>query len=524
MLKRKSKRVLSIVLAVAMIAGLFPIAAFADGGGETSVAATSLPPAGEDGVITLTEDTTITTLTLNSTGKTVIDLNGHTLTYNSKLAIKIGDGQTLSFIDSSDSGAERGGTLALTGVTGASAAINPQKGGTVNAENINISCTGSAFFPQGEKATVNINNCALTAEAYCVATNSGAQDNFGVKISIANSELTSKQACAVMLNIPGTLDMNNCTVTGSSQAVMVRAGEASISNCALSLDGKTTDEYNPNEDWKSGTQNIPIAALVVGSQTGSETAYAADAVCNVTNTTISASGKNANGAVYVSSNKDEQAGNFKSQLNISGENSAINGNVVVADGKSDKSNPSSVVISDNATVTGDITNNSASSFVAVLDNAKVSGTVTGDGVNNVFVENDDNTDSTVVALNVTTGYLYSDLATAVSKAEDGEIVQLLQNDIVDIAAGTGIGNGAINITKSITLDGNGKTITAGEGFKYNAKDERGEYHVINIANAANVTIKDLTIDGKNAPTTSPKTGARSGINIWSPGQRYGADG
>lgn len=130
---------------------IVPIAAFADGGGETSVAATSLPPAGEDGVITLTEDTTITTLTLNSTGKTVIDLNGHTLTYNSKLAIKIGDGQTLSFIDSSDSGAERGGTLALTGVTGASAAINPQKGGTVNAENINISCTGSAFFRKVKK-------------------------------------------------------------------------------------------------------------------------------------------------------------------------------------------------------------------------------------------------------------------------------------------------------------------------------------------------------------------------------------
>lgn len=36
MLKRKSKRVLSIVLAVAMIVGLFPIAAFAD---ETSAGA-----------------------------------------------------------------------------------------------------------------------------------------------------------------------------------------------------------------------------------------------------------------------------------------------------------------------------------------------------------------------------------------------------------------------------------------------------------------------------------------------------
>ena len=36
MLKRKSKRVLSIVLAVAMIVGLFPIAAFADEGTATT--------------------------------------------------------------------------------------------------------------------------------------------------------------------------------------------------------------------------------------------------------------------------------------------------------------------------------------------------------------------------------------------------------------------------------------------------------------------------------------------------------
>ena len=53
MLKRKSKRVLNIVLVVAMIVGLFPIAAFAGGGGETSTVATSLPAADTNGVITL---------------------------------------------------------------------------------------------------------------------------------------------------------------------------------------------------------------------------------------------------------------------------------------------------------------------------------------------------------------------------------------------------------------------------------------------------------------------------------------
>ena len=175
MLKRKGKRVLSIVLAVAMIVGLFPIAAFAEGGESatpvdqnTETVATELPDADANGVITLENDTTISTLTLSGTGETVIDLNSHTLTYHSNLAITIGDDQTLSFIDSSVSGVERGGTLALTGVTGTSAAINPQKGGTVNASNIKITCTGSAIYPQGDTAAVNITNCDVTAAVYCV--------------------------------------------------------------------------------------------------------------------------------------------------------------------------------------------------------------------------------------------------------------------------------------------------------------------------------------------------------------------
>ena len=322
-----------------------------------------------------------------------------------------------------------------------------------------------------------------------------------------------------MLNIPGTLDMNNCTVTGPSQAVMVRAGEASISNCDLSQKGTTTDNYDPKKDWESGTKNVPIAALVVGSQTGSDTAYADDAVCNVTNTTISASGGNANGAVYVSSNKDGQTGNYKSQLNISGENSKINGNIVVADGKSNKSNPSSVVISDNAQVTGNITNDSASSSVALINGATLEGDVTS-GANNVFVENGDNTDSTVVALNVTAVKLYSDLATAVSEAQNGETVQLLKDITINATNSTPVSQGVINILSNITLDGNGKTITAGTGFDYNTSGTSGEYHVIAVMDpATNVVIKDLTIDGSNAPTSDPKNGARSGINVWSDDQK-----
>ena len=119
-------------------------------------------------------------------------------------------------------------------------------------------------------------------------------------------------------------------------------------------------------------------------------------------------------------------------------------------------------------------------------------------------------------MNVTTGNLYSDLATAVSKAEDGETVQLLKDITINATDSTPVSQGVINILSNITLDGNGKTIKAGTGFDYNTSGTRGEHHVIAVMDpATNVVIKDLTIDGSNAPTSNPQNGARSGINVWS---------
>lgn len=490
MLKRKSKRVLSIVLAVAMIVGLFPIAAFAEvTPDKNGLVTVSTPEAFNDAIsngavteIQLQNDLTISDRISVADNKTLtIDLNGQTLTYKGD-QILLQNQQTLNLTDKSGSNTGKL-VLEIKDAKDATSAIKPYAGATANVSNITVTTTGAAFFPLGKDAAVNIDNCNVQAKTYCVATNSGAKENIGVKIRIANSELTSNTACAVMLNIPGTLDMNNCTVTGSSQAVMVRAGKASISNCDLSLNGTPTDEYHPDESWKDGTKNVPIATLVVGSQTGSETAYAADAVCDVTNTTISASGENANGTIYVSSNKDGEAGNFKSQLNISGESSTVNGDIVVADGKSDKSNPSSVVISDNATVAGDITNNSASSSVAVLDNATVSGKVSGSSANNVFVENGDNANSNVVALNVTAVKLYSDLATAVSEAEDGETVQLLQ----DIVIGAGASNNIV-LDKPVTLLGNNHAITR-------SFNDAIDYEAVLSVQSSGVTIKDVQMKG-----------------------------
>lgn len=316
-----------------------------------------------------------------------------------------------------------------------------------------------------------------------------------------------------MINVPGTLNMDYCKVTGDRMGVLVRAGDANITNCEIIMTG-TFDEsnkgYTDTTDWGSGNE-VPMAALIVGNKNGN---YNSDATCTVIDTQITSREDN-KPAVYVSSNKEGETREYNSQLNISGEKSNIDGNIVVADGKA--ANPSSVVISDNATVTGDITNNSASSSVAVLDNAKVSGTVSGPGAENVFVESNPDHESSVVALNVKTRHLYSDLATAVSEAQNGETVQLLKDITIDATDSTPVSQGVINILSNITLDGNGKTIKAGNNFDYNTDANRGEHHVIAVMDpATNVVIKDLTIDGSNAPTNN---GARSGINVWSDAQK-----
>lgn len=514
MLKRKSKRFLSIILAAAMIVGLFPVAAFAEDGETTdqtpTTTASTLPEADENGVIKLTDDVATNELKNN----VIYDLNGHTLTYTSDNAVKINSGMTLGFIDSSVADSARGGTLELNVTDGqkGKAAIAAQAGGKVYAENIDITCNGTTFLAQGKDATVDINNCKITSYAYCVGTNSGSSDNFNVKIILRNTTLESTAATPVLINVPGTLKMDNCIVTGVEQAVFVRAGNATISNCSLTIDGTSEVDYDPEKPWQSGTYNVPVATLLVGSQTGGGVAYAADAICTVTNTNISSKGDKAVGAVYVSGNIKDQTGKYSSKLTLSGEKTSVTGDIVVAD--STEENPSSVIVTNGAVVRGGITNNSTASSVAVLDNATVSGTVSGDGANNVFVEGKENQDSKVVAMNSTASELYKDLATAVSEAGNGETVQLLQDVVVDYASGSDLG--AINITENITLDGNSKTITAGTGFDYNPGRDRGEYHVINITDpATDVVIRNLTIDGSNNITAEAKTGARSGINVWS---------
>lgn len=502
------KRLLSALLALCMMLTMVPMAFATEGdsSGNSDVSAqvaTNLPAADANGVITLQQDVTVSTLQPNMT----YDLNGHTLDYSGTSSIVVNENETLTFKDSSVLGSARGGTLKLSGVSLYNSAINPQKDATVNASNITIDCNGSAFYPQGNAAAVNITNCDVTAAVYCVATNAGSEDNYGVAITLTNSTFATKEGstdnCPVMINVPGTLIMDSCRVTGDRQAVLVRAGNAKITDCTITLTGQYVDDngYESTKPWGSGNE-VPMAAVVVGSQTS---AYKADAVCTIEDTTVSApsDAESPKPAIYVSSNKEDQSEEYAARLTITGSSTDINGNVVVADGKTNAA--AAVIIENDAVVNGDITNNSSVSAVAVLNGASLRGSVTAEatGSDSVYVEGStDAGNQNVVAMNMTTAKPYNSLEDAISAAQDGDTIELLK-DIDNVIGGEGNTKGKFKIEKDLTLNGNGHTIKAANGFV-------AQTSMFNIENKADVAITNLRIDSNNL--------AKHGLNIYYAGE------
>ena len=306
------KKALATILALVMAIGLCSV----------SWATESELPAAVNGVIKLTGNATTATLQ----DDIIYDLNSHTLTY-SGTTHEVAEGKTLTFMDSSVTGNARGGTLELSGVTGTTAAINPQRGATLKVSNITVTCTGSAFFPQGDAAKVDVTACDVTAPIYCVGTNAGSTNNYNVVITLKNSTFVSNTAdgdnCAVMINVPGTLNIDNCTITGDRQAVIVRAGTAVITNSDIKTTGNFTGaatKYH-SDAWKSGNE-VPAAALTVGNyQNGPASAYLAEAKVTVTNTKLTA--EHGVPAIYTDANDT-----YKGDLTIGGDSTVVTGEVM----------------------------------------------------------------------------------------------------------------------------------------------------------------------------------------------------
>ena len=388
---------------------------------------------------------------------------------------------------------------------------------------------------------VTISGDAEITASMAIGTNASSGQFAGFTLNIEGGTIRGKNSletdiddgCALYLPAVGITNISDGTISGG-QAIRICAGELNITGGQII--GTTVGD---NSDLIAGGSGGTQGAIVVGKAGGG---YVGNIDINISDgavvtNTATAEGEQTKPAIVVSDKNmsSEAMGYNDLAITVTVDGAAINGDVVkvsnlTSDSVTSDGGNTSLTIS-NTTVDGNVTNQSKTGLTIRDTNitGNVSNTsegstailgdsnVTGDTDDTIFVENAQSGETEIVAINETTAVTYTDLAAAISAANDGDTIRLVKDFTLD-APETGIssGQGAVNITKDITLDGNGKTITAGEHYVLNSGDTRGEYHVINVMDGANVIIRDLTIDGGVTGEVSSTTGSapRSGINVF----------
>lgn len=161
-----------------------------------------------------------------------------------------------------------------------------QNGGAMAIDEMIVDSSekGDAIFVINNASSINVSNSTITAKTFCISTNAKTAENYGVEISVNNSKLISTEASAILLNIPGKLNISNCSqIDGKLQSVIVRAGNATIKNSTL-YSKSSTDllNYFETHNWDQGN-TVELATLTVGNRNGN---YCADAICSLENVKV----------------------------------------------------------------------------------------------------------------------------------------------------------------------------------------------------------------------------------------------
>lgn len=376
----------------------------------------------------------------------VIDLNGHDLTYTGTTTIIFtgNSGVTATITDNSVSGSERGGTLNITGTRDGSQSVFEIGKTTLNVSNINVQSTGCVFYPHGNTAELNITNCDITTTGvFCIATNAGDQAYYGVTINIADSSLTAAAEnyddCAVMMNVSGSLNIENSVITGDRQGLFVRAGDATVVVSKIVLTGNwaaqeaNDDNKYHDEDWQSGNE-APSAAIVAGNRNGT---YFADANVTIENSTITApESVPAIPAIYADATNEPQGTaeeSYSSDVSISGAETSVTGSIV--NNATDGDGKSIEIAVTGGTFTADVAEYIPEGAILTQDKS------------GKIVEDESSVNSAVAEAG---GVKYTTLQGAIDAAADGAVVTMLKDAEEDIVVAEG---------QDITLDLNGKTLT-----------------------------------------------------------------
>lgn len=419
--------------------------------------------------VTLLNDTKLTTgvdvdkkITLNLNGFTITDDN----TWNGSdylVAVKRGGNLTIN-----DSSANKSGQI------------------TTDKETIYcaVKMTIKNEAASGTPATLTVNGGTLKGCYFGISGNGTRRDT---SITVNDGTITAASNDSVAIYHPqqGTLIVNGGIIRGNT-GIEIRSGSLTV-NGGIITGGNDEPTTNPNGNG-STTTNTGIA---VAQHTTNN-----HITVNITGGTISG------GAAVYESNPQSNSGDSAVTVNM--QDAALNGDVrssgfgtiamnnVQVKGNVFKSGHGSMGIVD-STITG----NAPQSGVTII-NSTVNGTLT-------------NTTPATNEVVLVGGKTYADLQTAINAANSGDTVTLLQDVTLD---GNGKGNteGLLLIGgKNIILDGNGKTIKA---KSVTVGEDNAGPSMINIQGGANVTVKNLTIDGAGTDSTVTTDNTKHGLNIY----------
>ena len=260
------------------------------------------------GYVILANDVKGVALPSTVTTDATIYLNNKTLISTQTYSTTISNGATLNFIS---------GSVEFTGMEAVDASsLVPISGAAVSLDNVKLTSNGTALFPRGDAARVEVVNSEITAPVYAVGTNAGKVDNYNVEIYIYGSTLktyykdTTSGSITVFVNVPCSLTIENSYIYGVQNAVMVRCGTATIKNSTLSTpNGVSLDDINLEATWSSGNE-VPFGTLLVGNKPnmdGSNDGYQNAATVTVTGTIITSNNDKVP-AIYIWGNATEEIG------------------------------------------------------------------------------------------------------------------------------------------------------------------------------------------------------------------------
>ncbi len=129
--------------------------------------------------------------------------------------------------------------------------------------------SSSTCFMVADQGSLTIRNSTVKADSYAVTSNA-SNSRQSITVTLEDSEFSGNTP--VLLNIPSTITVNRCTITGDTQGMVVRGGDATItdSDITLTIEGSIEDNnsfanYFDSRDWGEGNM-VNVAALTIGNK------------------------------------------------------------------------------------------------------------------------------------------------------------------------------------------------------------------------------------------------------------------